>query len=162
MPFPGLFCARANNLLGSSSLSDFRAKYIYSSFFFYFRKCAPTFRRGVTRVTRKRTNRYYRVAIYASGTPSSKKSKRKRNGGGKHRRRKSRSENLCTQNNPIGSFGDYPCVTYRTARGQSKQVASLHFARSEGRTGREKRKERQWPRAIARRVSVIKPGVMVI
>ncbi|KYN31504.1 hypothetical protein ALC56_14385, partial [Trachymyrmex septentrionalis] len=44
----------------------------------------------------------------------------------------------------VGSFVDYPRVTDRTARGQSKQVVSLHFARSaaERRDERERERER--------------------
>lgn len=66
-------------------------------------------------------------------------------------REKSHGENLCSQNSPVGSFADYPRVTDRTARGQSKQVVSLHFARSEEARKKRERERIWWPWAIARR-----------
>lgn len=113
-------------------------------------------------MTCKRADRYYRAAIYAPAIRAPKREEGRRRGiAGEIARRGSPFAKQ-----PVGSFADYPRVTDRTARGQSKQVVSLHFARSgaerRGGMGRENAKERDSGRGPSRAVSVIKPGVMVI
>lgn len=77
-------------------------------------------------MTCKRADRYYRTAIYAPGAGRiEKKNGRPRRFAGEIARQESP---LAKQS--VGSFADYPRETDRTARGQSKQVVSLHFARS--------------------------------
>lgn len=129
-------------------------------------------------------SRRYLCTLYSRGTKGrereTKKEKakdRERSWGDEASRVKSRGENLRSQNSPVGSFADYPRVTDRTARGQSKQVVSLHFAQGgeerrekergrerkekkerkterdgeRGREGEREEREKEWPWAIARR-----------
>lgn len=131
----------------------------------YFCDCIGSFRRGVARVTRKWADRYYRVAIYAPGIvpvgPPSLGRPAERASRGRNRAERISARKTA----PAGSLGDYPRVTDRTARGQSKQVVSLHFTRN-GEELQRKERDTERRRETGRRpscaISAIKPGVMVI